>query len=71
VNPSGHARREGYDTRAVVGLAGMSTPAEPHRSGEDVSVRAAIRARATVIAFSLGASLAMTLALATMLGLAR
>ncbi|MEQ4206001.1 hypothetical protein [Actinopolymorpha sp. B9G3] len=69
MNPSGHARRERADT--VVGLADMATLPDLHRSADDVSVRAAVRARATVIAFSLGASIATTAVLATMLGLAR
>ncbi|MEQ7123285.1 hypothetical protein ABN034_02080 [Actinopolymorpha sp. B11F2] len=49
----------------------MATLPDLHRSADDVSVRAAVRARATVIAFSLGASIATTAVLATMLGLAR
>jgi hypothetical protein len=70
VNPSGHARHERDDTRAVSGLAGMTTT-ERGGPGDVGSVRDAVRARATVIAFSLGASVVMTAALATMLGLAR
>jgi hypothetical protein len=71
VNPSGHARRERDDAEGAVRLAGASALADHHRSADDLSIRAAVRARATVIAFSLGASLATTVALATVLGHAR